>query len=576
MPHVLGADFAKCIDRFTGGAPFGEDAKYDPVYQDLRSEVQKLTAHSSLDGGVDWKSIRKWSLDILSAKSKDLTVASYLTLALFNLEGYGGLADGLEILHKYLKDDWEGIFPPSARPRNRALALEWLVTRLAPVVEEKPPQPFEGALLPPLNERLDALQETVRLRLMHDAPSFSDLRSALSAHLAEIEAEGPPAEAGEGEAPTAETPAAPATPAQVAAAPPPAPAAPRPAPAAARPPAEPELPAGTPAGEVAGRIRSLIPALRQADPLSPLPYRLLRTLKWDGVAVPPPVNPQSASPDTTRIPAPRAQNQSSLEGLCNAGNWAELLKLSEGAFQEDGGTFWLDLQRYTALALEGLGAPRAAEAVREEVVRLLKRLDTLPTLWFTDRTVPVPGKPHEKTVERTPFAGDATRHWLETLQAESAPAAAAADLPPARSVDSGEPALSPAEARAIQDLLAKQQAGPAFDRLQAAVDKAPGRRARFRTRFAAARLCLQANQATWARALLEELLRESETLTFEDWEPETAADLYQLLALCYARPARKGGPQDQEAARVEIEKLRRKLFRLDLRAAAALEEALKK
>ena len=561
MPYVLGDDFTRCIDRFANGNPFGEDAKYDPVYQDLRAEVQKLTAHSSLDGSVDWKSIRKWSLDILSGRSKDLTVASYLTLALFYLDGYGGVADGLEILHKYLKDDWEGIYPPSARPRNRALALEWLVTRLAPVLEEKAPQPAETALLRPLRERLDAFQETVRLRLMHDAPSFADLNSALSGHLAALPEEETAPGQGTG-ADVTETPAEP-------------PAAP---PRAASPvlTVSAELPANAPANEVAGRIRALIPALRQADPLSPLPYRLLRTLKWDGLTAAPPVNPQSASPDTTRIPAPRAQQQSSLEGLLNTGNWTELLKLSEGQFQEDGGTFWLDLQRYTALALEGLGASRAAEVVREEVARLLKRLDTLPSLWFAERTISIPGR--EKTVERTPFATEATRQWLEALQTESAPAAPALDLPPARAAhaaDTAEPALPPAEAQAIQDLLARQP-GAAFDRLQALLEKAPHRRARFQIRLAAARLCVQVNQTPWARTLLEELLRESETFTFEDWDPETASDLYLLLALCYARPARKGGPQDQEAARIEIEKLRRKLFRLDLRAAAALEEALRK
>lgn len=569
MPHVLGDDFARCIDRFAGAMPFGEDAKYDPVYQDLRAEVQKLTAHSSVDGGVDWKNIRKWSIEILGAKSKDLTVAGYLTLALFYLNGYGGLADGVEILQKYLKEDWEGIFPPGARPRTRAMALEWLVTRLAPVVDEKPPQPAEAPLLRPLWERLEALQETVRLRLMHDAPSFSELNSALSGYLSALSEES--AEAGEG---TAEAVAE--EPGLAAAEPQTAVSTPRPALLPAVRPAEPELPVSAPAAEVVARIRTLVPALRQVDPLSPLPYRLLRTLKWDGLTAPPPLNPQSASADTTRIPPARPQQQASLEGLLNAGNWTELLKASEGTFQEDGGTFWLDLQRYTVLALEGLGASRAAEVVKEEVVRLLKRLDTLPTLWFADRTVPVPGRPHEKTVERTPFAGEATRQWLETLQAESTPAAPALDLPPARATEAGEPALAPAEARIIQELLAKQQAGPAFDRVQAAVEKAPHRRARFRTRFAAARLCLQANQAVWARTLLEELLHESETFTFEDWEPETATDLYQLLALCYARPVRKGGPQDQEAARVEIEALRRKLFRLDLRAAAALEEALRK
>jgi type VI secretion system protein VasJ len=572
MPHVMGDDFARCIDRFAGAAPFGEDAKYDPVYQDLRAEVQKLTAHSSVDGSVDWKNIRKWSIDVLAGKSKDLTVASYLTLALFFLEGYGGMADGLEILHKYLKDDWEGIYPPSVRPRNRALALEWLVSRLAPVMEEKPPDPKDAALLRTLRERLEAFQETVRLRLLHDAPSFADLNSALSGHLAELPEETASGEEGAPGA-TPEEPAAASAPAPATAVATPRPSLP---PRAAAGPAEPELPANAPANEVAGRIRTLVPALRQADPLAPLPYRLLRTLKWDNLAAPPPANPQSASPDTTRVPPPRPQQQSTLEGLLGTGNWAELLKASEGTFQEEGGTFWLDLQRYAALALEGLGAPRAAEVVKEEVVRLLKRLDTLPTLWFADRTVPVPGRPHEKTVERTPFATEATRQWLETLQAESAPAAPAVDLPPARATGAAEPALSPAETRAIQDLLAKQQAGAAFDRLQAILEKAPNRRARFQTRLAAARLCFQVNQIPWARTLLEDLLRESETFTFEDWEPETASDLYLLLALCYARPARKGGPQDQETARVEIEKLRRKLFRLDLRAAAALEEALKK
>jgi type VI secretion system ImpA/VasJ family protein len=400
---------------------------------------------------------------------------------------------------------------------------------------------------------------------MHDAPSFADLNSALSVHLADLPEEGKEKDEKDEKDERDERDKAEKEQKEEE----------RPVKRDGNIEKKVVPPADLPANEAVGRIRALIPALREADPLAPLPYRLLRTLKWDGLAAAPPVNPQSASPDTTRIPAPRPQQQSILEGLLNTGNWTELLKASEGSFQEDGGTFWLDLQRYTVLALEGLGASRAAEVVREEVVRLLKRLDTLASLWFADRTVPVPGRPHEKTVERTPFASEATRLWLETLQAASEPAAPALDLPPARATGAAEPALSPAEARAIQDLLVKQP-GAAFDRLQAALEKAPHRRARFHTRFTAARLCLQANQAAWARTLLEELLQESETFTFEDWEPETATDLYQLLALCYARPARKGGPQDQEAARTQIETLRRKLFRLDLRAAAALEEALRK
>jgi type VI secretion system protein VasJ len=252
------------------------------------------------------------------------------------------------------------------------------------------------------------------------------------------------------------------------------------------------------------------------------------------------------------------------------------LNASEAAFLEGGGTFWLDLQRYTAAALEKLGSQRAAEAVQEEVVRLLGRLEALATLSFAERTLTDPKRPSERTIERTPFASDETRQWLESLKGAKADAEApAAFLPPSQAIAS-EPTLTPADMRAVQELLSRQQPGAAFDLLQTAIDKAPQQRTRFRTRLAAARLCLQANQPAWARALLETLLSDSEAFRFEDWEPETAADLYQLLAVCSARPAKKGGPHDPEAARIQIETLRRKLFRLDLRAAAALEEALKK
>jgi hypothetical protein len=175
MPHVLGDDFARCIERFAGARPFGEDVERDPIYQDLRAEVQKI--------GVDWTRVRTWSIEILSSRSKDLTVASYLTLALFHLDGYAGMMDGLEILHKYLKDDWKGIFPPVARPRDRALALESLAAWLALLVKERPPRPAEAVLLRPLLERLQAFEKMVRLRLKHAAPSFSALQSALSGHL---------------------------------------------------------------------------------------------------------------------------------------------------------------------------------------------------------------------------------------------------------------------------------------------------------------------------------------------------------------------------------------------------------
>ena len=565
MAYVLGGDFDRCIALFPAPAPFGEDIRYDPLYEGLRVEFDKLTSGAS-QTGIDWKSVRKSSLELLSTKSKDLTVATYLTLALFYMEGYGGLADGLDLILRYVGDGWDGIFP--LRPKPRAGAIQMLSERLNLYIGARAPEPAEAALAAAVRERLESLQKLVAER-MPDAVSFGSLNQTLREQL---EAAPAPAAAAQESGAAAPDAASLATEAATPYVPPP--------PAAAA--ATPALAANAGAEEVADRIRTLIPALRQAAPLSPVPYRLLRSLKWDALSAPPPLDAASVSPGTTRIPPPRTQQKLALEGLFAAGHWAELLRASEAAFQEATGTFWLDLQRYTAAALVGLdreAGKRPAAAVEEEVTRLLARFDTLPTLFFADRKVPTPGKPSELMVERTPFASDTTRQWLDGLQAAASGGEAAPPmvLPAARAAaDAGEPTLSPADARKVQELLAKQQAGAAFDLLQASIDRAPNLRGRFRARLAAARLCLQANQAGWARSLLEELLRESEVVSFEDWEPETAVDLYQLLALCYARPAKRGGPQDAEAAREQLETLRKKLFRLDLRAAAALEEALRR
>lgn len=589
MPYVLVDDFAKCIDRFSNGSPFGDDAKFDPMYQDLRSEVQKLTAHSSVDSSVNWKSIRKWSIEILARRSKDLTVASYLTLALFNLHGYGGMADGLEILYKYLKDDWEGIYPPIARPRNRALALEWLVTRIAPFMEDKAPLPAETALLRPLRERLEAFQEIVRLRLMHDAPSFLDLNAALAEHLANItdeEAQAPEFDdstTGSRSTGTSSPEMEPGwssnTPSNSGQQLPPLGEEVR------QPPSlTPLSPTGQPVSpsDAADRIREIIPVLRQADLLAPLPYRLLRVLKWEGVAALPPINFQAPNPGTTFLGAPRAQVRASLESLYSAGNWIGLLQFSEGAFQEAGGTFWLDLQWYAIAALEGIDPVRslqAVEAIKHEIFILLKRCETLQSLWFADRAVQVPGRPRERLVERTPFASETTQQWLVAIRTDSEEPVSSSEnvsLPLlAASEENGELG-SPAEMKAIQILLKKKKLSLAFDTIQTALEIARGRRSRFHIRLTAAKLSLEANQGAWAQAILEELMRESEQINFEDWEPKTAVDLYQLLAVCYSRFPRRGGPDDLEEARAQLEALRRKLLRLDLRAAATLDEALRR
>jgi type VI secretion system protein VasJ len=544
--RVLGESLEKCCTPFASDEPWGADPRLSEDFAALRAEVQKLTAMSSADGAVDWKKIRQLGVDLLGSRTKDLTVAGYLTLALFYLDGYLGLADGVAILRRFVEDGWEHVHPQ--RPRARVNAFAWLVERATPFVGEREVSDAEATVLPEIRSDLQAIQEAVRERLAEQAPSFAELIGGLAKEIqrhpapepepaeASPESEGDEAAKGEGQPSAGPAAATPATP-----------AAPRPsgAPAAAAAPP----PEGATSGDLRDGVRVLVAPLRQAAPTSPLPYRLLRALKWDDINA----APAADASGKTKVPPPRPQQRAALEGLFNAGNWPDLLEASEGAFQAGPGTFWLDLHRYTVTALENQGGPRAAAAVREELAGLLERLKTLPRLTFSDDS---------------PYAGDETRLWIDT-------AVRPADLPTSGVGGGGEgSALEAEEMEKVRSLLSEKKRGEALDILQRALDRASSRRGKFLTRLAVGRAFLQAQQLPWAQSLLEELQREMEGMTLEGWEPAVVAETCQLLALCYARTLRQAPEAEQEVLRGRIEALRPRLVRLDLKAVAAIEEAL--
>lgn len=562
MAFVMGEEFERCLRLFAGAAPYGEDPKGDSTFFDLRAEIQKLTALSSTEGGVDWKAVRAWGQEILGKKSKDLTTASYLTLALFMTEGYRGLADGLTVLATLAGEHWDGVFPPAARPRTRVTALEWLVTRLTPLVEDRAASAEDQPAIAEIGVTLERLQEVASARLMHEAPSFGELAGAIAARRASaaparpaesapVETQASPAGATP-DAPVHATPAAavPTVPAPPSAAVHTSPTAAVSAPVVAMP--QP----GASADDIKTAFAPLLTAWRQVDPVNAAHFRITRALRWDELAGPPPADPATGR---TRIPPPRPQLRTALDGAYSSARWHDLLQASEGAFAEPAGMFWLDLQLYSAAAAEAIDPSRgkaSAEVVKSACAQLLDRMSNLPELSFSDGT---------------PFAADRTRKWLEE---------AAEDRRPGLAMISGASsatgsALEPSEIAEARELFGKRRLAQALEILQRGIERAGSSRARFHTRLAAAQACLQAEQEGWARTLLEELGRDMEAFTFERWEPESAIQVLQLTALCYARLAKDRKTENREALRAEVEKLKARLFRLDMRAAAVVEEMLR-
>ncbi|MDC4206323.1 MAG: type VI secretion system ImpA family N-terminal domain-containing protein [Candidatus Manganitrophus sp.] len=105
-------------------APSGDSAKYDPLFEKLQAEIGKLEALSG--GPVQWKEVIGSGREILEKKSKDLLVASYVSVGLLEQRGYAGLLAGLSCMEGMVEAFWETLYPETKRMRARINALIWL------------------------------------------------------------------------------------------------------------------------------------------------------------------------------------------------------------------------------------------------------------------------------------------------------------------------------------------------------------------------------------------------------------------------------------------------------------------
>ena len=566
MAHVLGKDFDRCQAPLAD-EPTGQDARYEDDFDELKSEIENIAS-----GTVDWENVQKLAVGLLAETSKDLNVFGYLSAALIQRHGFLGLADGFALFRHWIEADWENLHPRKP-PRSRGFAFSWLVDRVTPYIDAREPKDeTEVAVLETIRDDLQIIVKVAQENLGHNAPGFGELQNALRKKAEEHQpAEPEPVEEPETEAePVAEAPPASSAPAGEPTTPPtpsaeapapepaptpapkPAPATPQPAPVTAGKPVEvPDLPpladsAG--AREIRDRIRTFIGPLRQSNLLSATPYRMLRVLKWEDLPSPPPADPGSGK---TRVPAPRKPQRDALTHLLTHRTWPDLLEASEAAFQNDSGTFWLDLQHYSAVAIENLDpnhGPRLANVIIEALRDLLERFPNLHHLSFADGT---------------PFAKQETRTWIE----ESV-RVVDVDVVGGGGGRAEDTVLTDEEIAEAKGLFGKKQADAAMDLLQGAVERASNPRAVFRTRLTAAQLCLQAGKMGWARTLLDQLREETERFRFETWEPETAIEVYNLLAICCGRQLEAAGADADPALQTALTEAHNKLFALDLRAAA--------
>jgi len=561
------------VTPIPGPNPAGIDLRYDPLYDKI-----KEARHEDDDAPQgDWQRARKTAdyalvtklaSEALATRSKDLQLAAWLTEAQLRREGFAGLRSGLEFLRVLLVRYWEDLYPQleDGDPELRAAPLSWVGLTLSPAIRSVPlnrsghdffkykesrvvgyeaeasgdpkklqarqaaleegklsaeefdrgfdttPKAWYKELANDVDGCVEALGDLDRVgreRFGDSAPNFLRLQDALSeiqravrqllAKKLELDPDPPELMASADPGPVAAT--IPATSATL----------PEPVPGVSRTSSE--------ATDRESAVVNIIGAarfLRRSEPRNPASYLLLRGFRWGELRA------QSDGLDPRLLEAPSSQVRAQLKMLLLDGKWAQLLETAEGVMATPVGRGWLDLQRYSLSACEGLGSEYepVAKAIRGELKALLADVPDLTTMSLMDDM---------------PTANEETRQWLRS-QGLSGMHPAEVTLAQEHGVamgSNGQGRLGDrAWDRAMTEVRAgRQQRGIQLLMEELTQEKTP--RARFLRRTQIARVMVDAGLESIALPILLELLVLIDNHKLADWEGgDLVAEPMALLYRC--------------------------------------------
>jgi type VI secretion system protein ImpA len=554
---------------------------------------------------ADFPLVIKLAGDALATKSKDLQLAVWLTEALLKQEGFSGLRAGLNLIQSLLETFWDGLYPEieDGDASLRAVPLEWLGGRLdmalrsAPITrkgfgwfkykealsvgheadadteakaESRAASIADGKLTAEdwdaafastskeyyaaLEADLDGILETVESlgalceeKFADDTPSFSPLRGTteeirhtvhgLLQKKRELSPDEPAPAAGDGWSTTEEASveAEPEQPAERGSTAAPARPKPRGGPLAAEP---------VDRADACERVVSAARFLRAEDCYSPVPYLLLRGLRWGELRA------AGSTLDASILEPPPTEIRQPLKQSASQSEWQQVLDLAESAMALPCGRGWLDVQRYAVRAATELGYDLVAAAIRSELNALLQDFPDLPEATLLDDT---------------PAANRETRAWLKEI-APAAPSATMAsyEQPVQDEAVSGAEAgiEKPPDAYDLAQLaLHNGDSDEALEILLRAADLERSGRGRFQRRLQLAEICLASGHARIAQPVLEQLTAEIDDHHLESWEsPALTARAFALLYRCL----------DQTGADDELkQKAYARVCRLDARQAVS-------
>lgn len=447
----------------------GEDGSYDPDFEAARNEADKSTENN-------YSVMGEASLRFLTKKSKDMRALGYLALASAMNDGLDSFGETVTAYCRLVMEHWDDIHPK--RPTARVNALKWLngERNLALLAEVNGGATYET--LQAASEKLGELRAFCDQKFPDNPPSFAGFIK-LVGEMAEKHKPRPVEEASAADT-TSSSSSAPAQ------------------------------------GPIASSddaymaIQNGAYWLLENGKADPLPYRLIRMLKWSPL--------QDAIPNNggrTMIPAPYSAALESFRGLYESQQWADLAKNGEEAFSGEGMLFWLDLQRYICAALVGMDPAYAAcsKAIRTELALLLSRLPALPSLSFEDGT---------------PFADGITQEWIQSdVLSLLGGGGGGGSAPIKKKGDVGE------EQKQAGILLSEGKLEAALQILRTGLANDSSEKNNFDRKLIIADMLFKSGKAHVARSILEDLKSVIDKYSLLRWDPELCVTVYHLSQKVY-------------------------------------------
>jgi type VI secretion system protein ImpA len=560
------------LNPIPGDNPSGANLRYAPVYDKIkearREEDDAPQGEWARERKVaDWKQVIKLSGEALATKSKDLQLAAWLTEAMLRTEGFAGLLGSLKLCQGLIETFWDTLYPEleDGDAELRAAPLDWIGSRLDQACRQVPitrkgfdwfhfkqsravgyeadaaasetkaeartqaiaegkvtgedfdtafnatPKAFYVDGKQSLDDCLAAVEslgELCESKFTDAPPGFGGLRGTLEEVRSTVNSllqkkrelepdeETAPAEtAAEEGAAEADSSGAPA-------------------PARARKTVS-EEPADK--DDAFARVAMVAKYLRREDPYSPAPYLLLRGLRWGEL------RSGGDSPSLELLAPPATQVRQELKRLAVEANWAELIEAAENAVALPCGRAWLDVQRYAVKALDEVGYPVIAAAIRSELRSLLSDLPQL-TQWTL--------------ADDTPTANPETQAWLKEVAAAAQSVNGFQAMP---AMDDAKPGANGSAAEsappdAFQVAMEAARSGDvqqAVEILSREIAHERSGRARFQRKIQLAQICMSTGHEAIAYPILNEMADEIEHRKLEEWEAsEVLAHPLALLFRC--------------------------------------------